>query len=81
MGVDVKMVTGDDTAIAKEVSKQIGLGTNIVSAKGLMEAPDQQAEEMVEKADGFAEVFPEHKFRIVDLLQKKGHIVGMTETG
>ncbi len=81
MGVNVKMVTGDHTAIAKEVSKQVGLGTNIISAKGLMDAPDQQAEEMVEKADGFAEVFPEHKYRIVDLLQKKGHIVGMTGDG
>ena len=81
MGVEVKMVTGDHIAIAKEVSKQVGLGTNIVSAKNLLNAPDEQAGKMVEEADGFAEVFPEAKFRIVDLLQKKGHIVGMTGDG
>jgi H+-transporting ATPase len=81
MGVEVKMVTGDHIAIAKEVSKQVGLGANIVNAKELLDAPDQQATEMIEKADGFAEVFPEAKFRIVDLLQKKGHIVGMTGDG
>ncbi len=81
MGVKVKMVTGDHIAIAKEVSKQVGLGTNIVNAKELLDAPDPQATEMIEKADGFAEVFPEAKFRIVDLLQKKGHIVGMTGDG
>jgi H+-transporting ATPase len=81
MGVEVKMVTGDHIAIAKEVSKQVGLGTNIVSAKNLLNTPDEQAGKMVEEADGFAEVFPEAKFRIVDLLQKKGHIVGMTGDG
>ena len=37
--------------------------------------------ESIEKADGFAQVFPEHKFRIVDVLQKRGHIVGMTGDG
>ena len=35
----------------------------------------------IEKADGFAQVFPEHKFHIVDVLQKRGHIVGMTGDG
>ena len=81
MGVQVKMVTGDHIAIAKEVSKQVGLGPKIVSAKDLLNAPDEQAGKMVEEADGFAEVFPEAKFRIVDLLQKNGHIVGMTGDG
>ena len=81
MGVEVIMVTGDHIAIAKEVSKQVGLGTKIVPAKELLDAPDEEAEEMIENADGFAEVFPEAKYRIVDLLQKKGHIVGMTGDG
>jgi H+-transporting ATPase len=81
MGVDVKMVTGDHIAIAKQVSKQVGLGTNITPASDILSAPDDVASDMVEKADGFAEVFPEHKYRIVDLLQKKGHIVGMTGDG
>ena len=40
-----------------------------------------QAAEAIEKADGFAQVFPEHKFHIVDVLQQRGHIVGMTGDG
>ena len=84
MGVDVKMVTGDQIAIAQEMARQLGMGTNILNASGLgdtkQQASSQQAEVM-EKADGFAEVFPEHKYHIIDVLQHHGHIVGMTGDG
>jgi H+-transporting ATPase len=84
MGVDVKMVTGDQIAIARETSKQLGLGTNILDAASLGDTKKQessQTAEAIEKADGFAQVFPEHKFHIVDVLQQRGHIVGMTGDG
>jgi H+-transporting ATPase len=81
MGVDVKMVTGDHTAIAKEIAKQVHLGTNIVPASEFLQKSDLEAESLVETADGFAEVFPEHKYHIVELLQDKGHIIGMTGDG
>ncbi len=81
MGVDVKMVTGDHIAIAKNIAAQVHMGTNILTSSAFMDKPDKEAAESVEKADGFAEVFPEHKYRIVDLLQKKDHIVGMTGDG
>jgi H+-transporting ATPase len=81
MGVDVKMVTGDHIAIAKEISQQVSLGTNIVLPESFLEKSDSQAQRAVEEAEGFAEVFPEHKYRIVELLQYKGHIVGMTGDG
>ena len=81
MGIDVKMVTGDHTAIAKEVSGLVGLKTNIVTPSSFLDEPDAQAEPAVENADGFAEVFPEHKYRIVDLLQKKNHSGCMTGDG
>ena len=81
LGIVVKMVTGDHVAIAKEVCQEVGLGTNIVTASSILDKSDSEAESVVEKADGFAEVFPEHKYRIVDLLQKNGHIVGMTGDG
>ena len=84
MGVDVKMVTGDQIAIARETSKQLGLGTNILDASALGDTKKQESPQMaeaIEKADGFAQVFPEHKFHIVDVLQKRGHIVGMTGDG
>jgi H+-transporting ATPase len=84
MGVNVKMVTGDQLAIARETARQLGLGTNILDASGLGDTKHHetaQAAEAIEKADGFAQVFPEHKFHIVDVLQQRGHIVGMTGDG
>jgi H+-transporting ATPase len=81
MGAKVKMVTGDHVAIAKEIAGQVNLGTNIAEASSFLDKPDSEAQEIVEKADGFAQVFPEHKFRIVELLQARGHIVGMTGDG
>jgi H+-transporting ATPase len=81
MGVRVKMVTGDHLAIAKEIASEMKLGNNIVRASAFLDKPDREAERAVEKADGFAQVFPEHKYHIVELLQHKGHIVGMTGDG
>jgi H+-transporting ATPase len=84
MGVTVKMVTGDSIAIARETSKQLGLGTAILDAGGLGDSKKPESKEetaLIEQADGFAQVFPEHKFHIVDILQKRGHIVGMTGDG
>lgn len=84
MGVKVKMVTGDQMAIAREMAGQLGLGPNIVDASTLAEAKQHEIEQLahaIEQADGFAQVFPEHKFHIVRVLQKAGHIVGMTGDG
>ena len=84
MGVKVKMVTGDQLAIAQETAKQLGMGANILDASSLGDVKKQESAavaESIEKADGFAQVFPEHKFHIVDVLQKRGHIVGMTGDG
>ena len=84
MGVKVKMVTGDALAIARETAKTLGMGTNILDASSLGDEKEQTtmvAAKAIEKADGFAQVFPEHKFNIVADLQKCGHIVGMTGDG
>ncbi len=84
MGVNVKMVTGDQLAIARETAVKLGLGTNILDASGFGDTKHHetgQLAESIEKADGFAQVFPEHKFHIVDVLQRRGHIVGMTGDG
>lgn len=84
MGVNVKMVTGDQLAIAQETAKKLGMGTNILNASGFGDTKHHetaQLAESIEKADGFAQVFPEHKFHIIDVLQKRGHIVGMTGDG
>ena len=84
MGVNVKMVTGDQLAIARETAGQLGMGSNILDAGGFGDTKHHEAAQLaesIEKADGFAQVFPEHKFHIVDVLQQRGHIVGMTGDG
>ena len=84
MGVKVKMVTGDALAIAKETAKKLDMGANILDASSLSDSKKEETSEVaesIEQADGFAQVFPEHKFHIVDVLQKRGHIVGMTGDG
>ncbi len=86
-GVSVKMVTGDDTAIARETARRLGMGANIIPAADLFPKdmdPDNVPPliaEAIEKADGFARVFPEHKYAIVKALQRRGHLVAMTGDG
>ncbi|BBN08534.1 H+-transporting ATPase [Marchantia polymorpha subsp. ruderalis] len=87
LGVHVKMITGDQLAIAKETGRRLGMGTNmypssVLFGKGGNEAPESTEDgELVEHADGFAGVFPEHKFNIVKKLQDRKHICGMTGDG
>jgi H+-transporting ATPase len=84
MGVKIKMVTGDALAIARETAKALGMGTNILDGATLGDSKSTETAALVksvEDADGFAQVFPEHKFHIVDILQKHNHTVGMTGDG
>ncbi|MDX1809819.1 MAG: plasma-membrane proton-efflux P-type ATPase [Sulfurospirillaceae bacterium] len=136
-GVDVKMVTGDNSAVAKYISSILGIGEKIENMhtlngesieeylylskviaqaitesnhtnatkeevdgivkeimqkvqkelynmpipKGAVKKHESEIVELIEKADGFAQVFPEDKYFIVDKLQKANHIVGMTGDG
>jgi len=83
MGVVVKMITGDQLIIAKEVAHRLGMQRAILDAGKLVD-PDADEDEITRRcrnADGFAQVIPEHKFRVVELLQKKGLLVGMTGDG
>jgi H+-transporting ATPase len=84
MGIEIKMVTGDALAIARETAKTLDMGTNILDGASLGDSKHDETDataKSIEQADGFAQVFPEHKFHIVDTLQKHGHIVGMTGDG
>ena len=86
-GIAVKMVTGDNTAIGREISRQLGLGTHMIPAGEFFAADADvsrlpvDVEQRIEDADGFAQVFPEHKYGIVRALQDRGHLVGMTGDG
>jgi len=84
MGCSVRMVTGDQLAIGREIAAQLDLGRDLVDAKVFQETSYHESakvDDLIEHADGFAQVFPEHKFHIVDVLQRHGHIVGMTGDG
>eukprot|EP00929_Paragymnodinium_shiwhaense_P000050 TRINITY_DN10016_c0_g2_i1.p1 TRINITY_DN10016_c0_g2~~TRINITY_DN10016_c0_g2_i1.p1 ORF type:complete len:933 (+),score=318.10 TRINITY_DN10016_c0_g2_i1:153-2951(+) len=93
LGVDVKMITGDHRAIAIETSRTLGLGVNVDGAEALptlsleemsnykMERLSETLGERFERTDGWAQVLPEHKYLIVDVLRRKGHLTGMTGDG
>ncbi|GFS42319.1 H[+]-ATPase 7 [Actinidia rufa] len=87
LGVSVKMITGDQLAIGKETGRRLGMGTNMYPSSSLLGGHKDESiaalpvEELIEKADGFARVFPEHKYEIVKILQSRKHICGMTADG
>jgi H+-transporting ATPase len=86
-GISVKMVTGDNVAIAREIAGQLGMAKNIQPASSLLSDAVEKghfssdAAECIESTDGFAQVFPEHKYGIVKALQERGHLVAMTGDG
>ncbi|WP_457752083.1 plasma-membrane proton-efflux P-type ATPase [Thermococcus sp.] len=80
-GIRVKMITGDHIAIAKQIAKILGIGTKIHTADELEKARGHELIGLCEEADGFAQVYPEHKFKIVRALQEAGHKVAMTGDG
>ncbi|TDZ25588.1 Plasma membrane ATPase [Colletotrichum sidae] len=86
LGLSIKMLTGDAVGIARETSRQLGLGTNIYNAERLGlggggDMPGSEVYDFVEAADGFAEVFPQHKYNVVEILQQRGYLVAMTGDG
>ncbi|XP_052875953.1 plasma membrane ATPase 4-like isoform X1 [Gossypium arboreum] len=102
LGVNVKMITGDQLAIGKETGRRLGMGTNMYPSSALLGQNKGDTidtigvDELIEKADGFAGVFPgmfmfiflnhyfphsEHKYEIVKRLQQRNHICGMTGDG
>ncbi|KAJ5716849.1 plasma-membrane proton-e [Penicillium malachiteum] len=86
LGLCIKMLTGDAVGIARETARQLGLGTNIYNAErlgvtGAGDMPGSEINDFVEAADGFAEVYPEHKYKVVEILQQRGYLVAMTGDG
>jgi H+-transporting ATPase len=84
LGISVKMLTGDSLPIAKQVAEEVHLGNKIARAPEIKETADKDAivaAEIVEKSDGFAEIYPEGKYQIVKALQSERHVVGMTGDG
>lgn len=81
LGVAVKMLTGDALPIAREVARRVGLGESVSLAADLAIQEPAEAARLVEVSAGFAGIYPEGKYTVVQSLQARGHIVGMTGDG
>ncbi|MGD0643920.1 MAG: plasma-membrane proton-efflux P-type ATPase [Candidatus Bathyarchaeia archaeon] len=84
LGISIKMLTGDALPIAKQIAQEINLGDKITRTPDVKDTADNDAllaAEIVEKSDGFAEIYPAGKYQIVRGLQADRHVVGMTGDG
>jgi H+-transporting ATPase len=81
LGVKPIMLTGDNIAIAKEIARQVSIGDKIIRMEEFRKMNEVEQAKTIEETDGFAEIYPEDKYRIVKLLQSRGHMVGMTGDG
>jgi H+-transporting ATPase len=81
LGIKPMMLTGDNIAIAKEIAYQVGIGSNIIRLGDMKGLNEDEEVKVVGECDGLAEIYPEDKYKIVKLLQSRGHVVGMTGDG
>ncbi len=81
LGVKPIMLTGDNISIAKEIAQQVGLGDKIIKLKDIQGLKPEEQVKIVKEISGFAEIYPEDKYKIVKLLQSEGFLVGMTGDG
>jgi H+-transporting ATPase len=81
LGIKLKMLTGDNIAVAKEIARQVAIGDKIYKVSGLAGQSEAEQAKILDEYDGFAEIYPEDKYRVVKLLQSRGHMVGMTGDG
>jgi H+-transporting ATPase len=81
LGVKPKMLTGDNLAIAREIAGQVGIGNRIYPMSNLKKLSEADQASILDQYDGLAEIYPEDKYRVVKLLQSRGHMVGMTGDG
>ena len=83
LGVPVKMLTGDALPVAREIGQGVGLPNirRVADLKAAGAAAGNQAVDLLAGADGFAEVYPEDKYTVVQHLQAAGHVTGMTGDG
>ncbi len=82
-GINIKMLTGDNTAIARFIAQILHIGSTVIAGSFLQKNKKNEDKNFssVDKVNVFAEVIPEDKYYIVDALQKKGHMVAMTGDG
>jgi H+-transporting ATPase len=81
LGISVKMLTGDALAVASEIAKGVGLKNIRLVSDLKSDFKESPSSDFSEEVDGFAEVYPEDKYIVVQHLQAAGHVTGMTGDG
>nr|MDO8113682.1 plasma-membrane proton-efflux P-type ATPase [Candidatus Sigynarchaeota archaeon] len=82
LGIMIKMITGDNEPVARSIATRVGIGDRVRKVHEIPDFPGSASIKTVESTDVIAEVVPEDKFHIIDILQKTGHhVVGMTGDG
>ena len=80
-GIEVKMITGDHAATAASIARQLGLVGDVMTGAELDRLDDVELSKRIETVSVFARVAPEHKIRLVAVLQARGDVVAMTGDG
>lgn len=80
-GIKLMMLTGDNLVIAREIAHQAGIGEKIIRLSDMESLTEDEKVRKIGEIDGLAEIYPEDKYKIVKLLQSRGHMVGMTGDG
>ncbi|MEJ1385786.1 MAG: cation-transporting P-type ATPase [Candidatus Sedimenticola sp. (ex Thyasira tokunagai)] len=82
-GIRVKMITGDHAATAMAIARQLNLlnSSHALTGREIESESDDELRQQVREVDVYARVSPEHKLRLVELLQSEGAIVAMTGDG
>jgi Ca2+-transporting ATPase len=80
-GIQVRMITGDHAITAEAIARELGIPGRAISGAQFAELDDEQADREVDDIGVIARVTPEQKVRLVDILKRKGHVVGMTGDG
>ncbi len=81
LGIQVKMVTGDNKAAAREIARELGMGDRAIAAAEMDKLSEEEFAVFADDYDIFSEVLPEQKYKIVSALKDAGHVVGMTGDG
>jgi Ca2+-transporting ATPase len=80
-GIRVRMITGDHAVTAQAIARELGIEGRAISGAQFAELDDAQADAEIDDIGVIARVTPEQKVRLVDILKRKGHVVGMTGDG